>query len=185
MSEKEKAALQQWYDANNDSDLLKERIDAKDLCFYYNQTLPSNTSKKEEILEKLFGYLPDNLELLHPFQCDYGYNIKIKNNVFINHNCYFMDGAKINIGSYVFMGPNCGLYTAQHALNVEERNAGLEKALPITIGDNVWLGANVTVLPGVIIGNNSVIGAGSIVSKDIPDNVIAVGNPCKVIRENI
>ena len=104
-------------------------------------------------------------------------------NTFINHNAYLMDGAPIKIGSYCFIGPNCGMYTAAHPLLAEERNQGLEKAKPITIGNNVWIGADVTILPGVTIGDNTVIGAKSVITKDIPSNVIAVGNPCRVLRE--
>ena len=102
---------------------------------------------------------------------------------FINRNIDLIDGNGITIGNHCFIGPNCGLYTAVHATVAEERNKGLEKALPIVIGDNCWLGGNVTILPGVTIGNNTIIGAGSVVTKDIPSNVVAVGNPCRVIRE--
>ena len=94
-----------------------------------------------------------------------------------------MDGAPVTIGKHCFIGPNCGMYTANHPLNVEERNQGLELAQPITVGDNVWIGADVTILPGITIGEGSVIGAKSLVNKDIPANVIAVGNPCRVVRE--
>ncbi|MEG0367898.1 MAG: sugar O-acetyltransferase [Coprobacillus sp.] len=183
MTEKEKAALGMWYDANYDQELLQARLDAKDLCFEYNQTKPSLLDERQKILTQLFGYFPDNLEIVQPFMCDYGNNITIKEDVFINSYCYFMDCAKISIGSHVFMGPYCGLYTASHSLDVDERNKGIENALPIIIEDNVWLGANVSILQGVTIGEGSVIAAGSVVNKDIPPHVIAGGMPCRVIKK--
>ena len=117
-----------------------------------------------------------------PFHCDYGYNIEIGENFYANVNCVVLDEAKVKFGDNVFVAPNCGFYTAGHPIDAAERNKGLEYARPITVGDNVWIGAGVTVLPGVTIGDNCVIGAGSVVVKDIPANCIAVGNPCKVIK---
>lgn len=117
-----------------------------------------------------------------PFWCDYGYNIHIGRNFFANHNTIILDGGKVVFGDNVFIGPNCGFYTAGHPIDAESRNKGLEYAYPIVVGDNVWIGAGVHVMPGVTIGSNVVIVGGSIVVKDIPDNCIAVGNPCKVIR---
>lgn len=183
MTEKEKMELGMWYDANNDKELIEIRLKAQDLCFDLNQLKPSLIEERNTILEELFGTLPENLVLLSPFTCDYGKNIHLGKNVFINVNSYFMDGACIEVGDDVFIGPSCGFYTAQHPLDYKNRNAGIEKALPIKIGNNVWIGANVTVLPGVTIGNGCVIGAGSVVSKDIEDNSIAVGVPCQVIKK--
>lgn len=120
---------------------------------------------------------------MQPFHCDYGYNIEIGENFFANYNCVILDGAKVTFGDNVFIAPNCSFYTAGHPIDVLQRNQGLEYALPIKIGNNVWIGGNVTVLPGVTIGDNTVIGAGSLVNKDIPSNVVAAGNPCRVIRE--
>ncbi len=183
MNEKEKAQLGMWYDANYDKELLKERLMAKDLCFEYNQIKPSLLDERNKILSKLLPKVPNNLEIIQPFMCDYGYNIEMKDNVFVNSYCYFMDCAKITIGSHVFIGPYCGFYTASHHLDVDKRNAGIENALPIVIEDNVWFGANVSVLQGVTIKEGSIIGAGSVVTKDIPPYVIAGGTPCVVIRE--
>ena len=160
MTEAEKCKQGLWYDANFDEELVKRRTVACDLCYDFNALRPSETAKQQVILKKLIG-----------------------DHTFINHNAYLMDCADITIGKWCFFGPNLGLYTAIHPMLAKERNLGLEKALPITIGDNVWFGANVTVLPGVTIGSNTVIGAGSVVTHDIPDGVVAFGNPCKVIRE--
>lgn len=182
MSEKDKMLSGGWYDANYDENLLKERLKAQDLCHDFNQTKPSDEKKRQEILVELLGYIPKNADIASPFMVDYGYNVKLGENVFINMNNYFMDGAEITLGNNVFIGPSCGFYTASHPLDAEKRNKGLEKASPITIGDNVWLGGNITVTPGVTIGEGSVIGAGSVVTKDIPENVLAVGVPCKVIK---
>lgn len=184
MTEKEKAQQGLWYDANYDSTLLEERMYAKDLCFAYNQIIPSDQKQKSKILREILKKdLPEDLKILSPFQCDYGYSIELGDHVFINHNCYMMDCAKIKLGNHVFVGPNCGFYTASHPLHKDERNAGLENALPIIIEDSVWIGANVSVLQGVTIGEGSVIAAGSVVTKDVPPNVVAGGIPCHIIKE--
>ena len=117
-----------------------------------------------------------------PLWCDYGYNTTVGDYFFANHNCQILDGGKVTFGDHVFIAPNCTFTTAEHALDAQQRNAGLEVALPIHIGNNVWIGAGVTVLGGVTIGDNSVIGAGSVVTKDIPENMIAVGSPARVIK---
>lgn len=183
MTEREKMEAGLWYDANFDQDLLKEREEAEALYFQFNQTSPKDAKKKEELLKELLPNREENVDILPPFYTDYGYNCHIGEGTFINHNAYLMDGAPVTIGKHCFIGPNCGMYTANHPLNAEERNQGLELARPITVGDNVWIGADVTVLPGVTIGEGSVIGAKSLVNKDIPANVIAVGNPCRVVRK--
>lgn len=184
MTEKEKMLAGMIYDANYDSELLLERIKAKDLCHEYNYLIkPSETQKQNEIIKKLFAKIEGNFTVIAPFWCDYGYNIKIGKNFFANHNTLILDGAEVIFGDNVFIGPNCGFYTAGHPLDIERRNAGLEYAYPIKVGNDVWIGADVSVMPGVKIGNNVVIGAGSIVTKDITDNVIAVGNPCRVIKK--
>lgn len=183
MTEREKMEKGLWYDANNDKEILKLREDAEELCYLLNQTSPKMQEKREAVMEQLLPNRGKETTILSPFYTDYGYNCFIGNNTFINHNAYLMDGAPIKIGSYCFIGPNCGMYTATHALIAEERNQGLEKAKPIEVGNNVWIGADVTILSGVKIGENSVIGAKSVVTKDIPANVIAVGNPCTVLRK--
>ncbi len=183
MTESEKMKAQQWYDANFDEELVTQRLLAEDLCFELNNTRPKEVEKRNEILEKLLPQMEENCTVLSPFIADYGCYSKIGHDSFINHNAYLMDGGTITIGHHCFIGPSCGMYTAIHPTIAEERNQGLERALPIVIGDNCWIGANVTILPGVTIGSNTIIGAGSVVTKDIPSNVIAVGNPCKVLRQ--
>lgn len=183
MTEKEKMSKQLLYDANYDLDLLKERIYAKEMCYDFNGLRPSEMDKQKEIIKKLFGSTKENLCIVAPFWCDYGYNIHIGENFFANHNVVILDCAKVTFGDNVFIAPNCVFSTAGHPLDVEQRNKGLEYAYPITVEDNVWIGASVTVLPNVKIGSGSVIAAGSVVNRDIPKGVIAAGNPCKVIRK--
>lgn len=182
MSEKEKMLLGEIYDANYDEELMNERIKAKDLCYEYNHLKPSQINERTEIMKKLLGKTKDNFLIEQLFECDYGYNIEIGENFYSNHNLVILDANKVVFGDNVFIGPNCGFYTAGHPLDAETRNKGLEYAKPIKVGNDVWFGGNVVVLPGVKIGNNVVIGAGSVVAKDIPENSIAVGNPCKVIK---
>ncbi len=181
MNELEKMDKGLWYDANNNQELLKLRYACFDRCFALNQLKPSDSSRYD-IIKDIIGYLPDNLEALSPFNCDYGFHIHLGKNVFININNYFMDCADITIGNNVFIGPSCGFYTASHPLNYDSRNKGLEKALPITVGDNCWIGANVSIMPGVTIGSGCVIAAGSVVTKDIPDHVMVAGVPAKVVK---
>lgn len=183
MTEKEKMKKQMLYDANYDKQLIKEREYSKDLCFDFNNTRPSDTEKQQEILKKLIGKTKDSFCITSPFWCDYGYNIEFGENFYANHNLVILDGAKVTFGDNVFIAPNCGFHTAGHPIDFERRNQGLEYAYPITVGDNVWIGAGVNVLPGVKIGNNVVIGSGSVVTKNIPDDSVAVGNPCRVIRK--
>ena len=182
MSEKEKMLLGEIYDANYDEELMNERIKAKDLCYEYNHLKPSQTNERIEIMKKILGKTKDNFLIEQSFECDYGYNIEIGENFYSNHNLVILDANKVVFGDNVFIGPNCGFYTAGHPLDAETRNKGLEYAKPIRVGNDVWFGGNVVVLPGVKIGNNVVIGAGSVVAKDIPENSVAVGNPCKVIK---
>ncbi len=183
MTEREKMLLGMWYDANYDEGLLEERLQAEELYFTYNQTGPRETERKEQLLQALFPNMEKEVVILSPIYTDYGYNCRIGEATFINHGAYLMDAGKITIGSHCFIGPNCGMYTAIHAMLPEERNRGIERAKPIVLGDNVWLGGDVTILPGVTIGSNTVIGAGSVVTKDIPSGVVAAGNPCRVMRE--
>lgn len=181
MTEKEKAAKGLLYNANFDEELLEERMVCKDTCHEINQLRPSDTTK-QTMLKKLLGAYGKDSEIIAPFWCDYGYNIEIGEGVFINHNCVILDGAKVIIKDHVFIAPNCGISTAGHPLDVQRRKEGLEYAYPITIEEDVWIGAGVQILPGVTIGKGSVIAAGSIVNKDIPAGVVAAGNPCRILR---
>ena len=182
MTESEKMKLGLWYDANFDDELVQQRLIAEDLCFELNNTRPSKIKDRNAILSQLIPNLGNNCTILSPFITDYGCYCSIGHDTFINHNAYLMDGGGITIGHHCFVGPNCGMYTAIHPMIAEERNQGLEKALPIVIGDNCWIGADVTILPGVTIGSNTIIGAKSVVTKDIPDHALALGNPCRVLR---
>ena len=183
MTEREKMGQRMLYDANYDQELLAERARCKDLCFWYNQIKPSLAAEQENIIRQLFGKTGKQFCITAPFWCDYGCNIEIGENFYANHNCVILDGAKVIFGDNVFIAPNCIFSTAGHPLDADQRNQGLEYAYPITVGDNVWIGASVTVLPGVTIGSNTVIGAGSVVNRDIPGGVVAVGNPCRVLRK--
>ena len=183
MTEREKAQKGYLYDANYDPEIIEEETRCADLCYEFNQCRPSDTKKQKELLTKILGSMKENPVITAPFYCDYGFNISIGKNFYTNHNVTILDGAKVTFVDNVFIAPNCVFSTAGHAIDSEQRSRGLEIALPITVGDNVWIGTNVSVLPGVTIGNNTIIGAGSVVNKNIPEGVIAAGNPCKVIRK--
>lgn len=182
MTEREKMEQGAWYDPGADRELREARRRAADLAFAYNQTLPSDRDRQGELLRELFGHVGDRASVLSPLQVDYGYNVSLGDRSFINHGAYLMDCAPITIGNDVFIGPNLGAYTAQHPLVAEERNLGVERALPITIEDDCWLGGDVKIMPGVTIGRGCVIGAGSIVTRDVPAGHLAVGAPCRVVR---
>lgn len=163
--------------------LSEERIENKLKIHEYNLTRPDDKKKMKEMIKDILGKTGDEVVIEQPFRCDYGKNIEVGNNFFANYNCVILDVAKVTIGENVMFAPNVSIYTAGHPLHPESRNSGYEYGIPVTIGNNVWVGGNVVINPGVTIGNNVVIGSGSVVTKDIPDNVIAVGNPCRVIRE--
>lgn len=182
-SEKDKMLAGKIYDANYDQELVAARVDAKELCYDFNHARPSEEAKRQGIIRQLLGKTGNQFEITGPFYCDYGFNIEIGENFYSNHNLVILDGAKVTFGDNVFVAPDCGFYTAGHPLDADRRNKGLEYAKPITVGNNVWFGGGVKVMPGVTIGDGAVIGGGSVVTKDIPANMIAVGNPCKPIRE--
>lgn len=180
-SEKEKMISGKPYRAFGE-ELLAERQRAKEMIFDFNSLRPNQIDERNEILKRLLGKTKDKYFIEPPFRCDYGYNIEIGENFYSNYNLIILDCAPVKIGDNVLIGPNVSIYTAGHPLHYEIRNQEYEYAFPIIIGDNVWIGGNVVINPGVSIGENSVIGSGSVVTKDIPNNVIAIGNPCKVLR---
>lgn len=151
-------------------------------CFRLNALSPLCRSEREEIVREMLGSIGERFVIHSPFRCDFGTNIHIGNNFIGNFNLAILDEAEVTIGDNVFIGPNCSLCTVVHAMNAGQRNAGIMRALPITIGNDVWIAANVVVLPGVTIGCGAVIGAGSVVTKDVPAGMFAAGNPCRVIK---
>lgn len=181
-SEKEKMISGKPYKAF-DEELLKERQYVKEQIFDFNSFRPNEIAKRTEVLKKILGKTKKTFIIEPPFRCDYGYNIEIGENFYSNYNLIILDCARVKIGDNVTIGPNVSIYTAGHPLHYEIRNQEYEYAFPINIGNNVWIGGNSVINPAVTIGDNSVIGAGSIVTKDITSNVLAAGNPCKVLRE--
>ncbi|PJG84973.1 sugar O-acetyltransferase [Conservatibacter flavescens] len=166
-----------------DPELKRLRIENKERLFDYNtQIRPSETEKRAALLKKILGKAGEDPHINPPFYCDYGCNIEVGDRFFANYHCTILDNGGVKIGDDVMFAPNVSLYTVGHPLHPELRRQGVEQALPIRIGDNVWLGGNVIVLPGVTIGDNVVVAAGSIVTKDIPPNSLAMGVPCKVVR---
>ena len=182
MTEKEKMLNGELYFADKDENLFNERIKCKILCHKYNNLFPDMLDERKKLIKEIIGKVSDNFHIEQPFYCDYGYNIEIGENFYSNHNLVILDPAKVKFGDNVFIGPNCGFYTAEHPLDAETRNKGLEYAKPIIVGDNVWIGGGVHVVAGVTIGNNVVIAAGAVVTKDIPDNCVVGGVPAKKIK---
>ncbi|WP_089318799.1 sugar O-acetyltransferase [Pontibacter ummariensis] len=179
--EKEKMLSGELYDAL-DKQLSEERLQARRLLKQLNDSREDQVAARTRVLKELIPEAGEGLWIQPPFYCDYGTNIKIGEKVFFNFNCVVLDVMPVIIGSRTLFGPNVQLYTAAHPMNHKERASGLEFAKPITIGEDVWLGGSVVVCPGVTIGDRAVIGAGSVVTKDIPSDVFAAGNPCRVIR---
>lgn len=182
MTQKERMEQGLLYDANYDPQLLQERNACKELCFQINSLPPSQWPRQETLFRQLLGGTGQRFMITTPFWCDYGRNIRLGEDFYANHNLIILDGAPVSFGDHVFIGPNCTFSTAGHPLDPEQRNQGLEYAYPIRVGNNVWLGAGVTVLPGVTIGDNTVVGAGSLVNRDLPAGVVAAGSPCRVLR---
>ena len=170
------------YDAT-DGTLLDELYRAQELCQEYNNLRITDFEGRDRLLRKLFGKVGKGLCIVPSFFCDYGSNIEFGDNVFINTGCVILDEAKVTFGDDVFVAPQCGFYTAGHPLDKDLRRKKLEYSLPITIGDDVWIGGMVSVMPGVAIGSGSVIGGGAVVTRDIPEGVLAAGNPCRIIRK--
>lgn len=182
MTEKEKLQAGEIYNGN-DRELVTDRTNVKKLCMEYNSATYNDFQKKERLLSRIIALKGENTWIEPNFFCDYGYNIILGDNFYSNHNLVILDCAEVIFGDNVFIGPNCGFYTAGHPLDYKARNAGLEYAKPIKVGNNVWIGGSVCVMPGVTIGDNVVIGGGSVVTKDIPSGVVAVGNPCRPVKD--
>lgn len=181
MTEKKKMIAGEMY-APSDLQLVEDRRQARIIFGKYNHTHPDDIEKRKDLLKELFDYQSENLYIEPPFYCDYGYNIQVGQNVYMNYNCCILDVSLVKIGDNTMFGPNVQIYTATHPLEYKARNSGLEYAKPITIGNNVWVGGNATICPGVTIGNNVVIGAGSVVTKSFPDDVFIAGNPARIIK---
>lgn len=170
------------YDATH-PELIEKLTRAKDLIWEYNSLRPSDIEGRDRLLKTLLGKYGEAPFIVQPFYCDYGENIHVGDRFFANFNFTVLDEGLVTIGDDVFIGPNVGIYTACHPTDPVQRNTRVEWAEPVTIGNNVWIGGGVTILPGVTIGDNCTIGGGSVVVRDIPANSIAVGNPCRVIRK--
>lgn len=182
MTQKELMLSGQLYIAD-DKELKVNFCYAKELTRKINATTEKELEYRGKLIKQLFKSVGDNVYIEPPFRCDYGKNITIGHNFYANYDCIILDVCDVIIGNNVFFAPRVSLYSAAHPIDAEIRNSKLEYGKKIVIGDNVWLGGNVIVNPGVTIGNNVVIGSGSVVTKDIPSDVIAVGNPCKVLRK--
>ena len=181
MNQKERMLAGLPYKAWMDG-LSQERLENKKKIFAFNHLEPDKIEEKEKLLKEILGKTGKYVNIEVPFHCDYGYNIEVGENFFANYNFTVLDVGKVRIGANAQIAPNVSIYTAGHPIHPDSRNSGYEYGISITIGDNDWIGGNACIMPGVTIGNNVVIGAGSVVTKDVPDNVIAAGNPCKIIR---
>ena len=182
MNHKEKMLANLPYKAWLDG-LKEERIENSKRIYEYNNLPPERWDERSCLIKKILGKTGENIDIQAPFHCDYGYNIEVGENFFANYNLVILDVGKVKIGNNAQLAPNVSIYTAGHPIHPDSRNSGYEYGIDITIGDNVWIGGNTCIMPGVKIGKNVVIGAGSVVTKDIPDDVIAFGNPCKVVRK--
>ena len=182
-TEKEKMLGGELYDPL-DPQLEAERCRARELCKQLNDSSEADKPGRDRIIEELLGVATDAW-IQPPFFCDYGSNISLGRKVFFNFNCVVLDVARVTIGNHVLFGPAVQIYTATHPVSASERRAGLEGGSPIVISDDVWVGGGAIICPGITIGARSIIGAGSVVTRDIPEDVLAAGNPCRVIRRLI
>ncbi len=182
LTDKERPVYEQMIRGENyfPSFLVDLRTEAQCLCHRYNQLAPNAFDQRRALLEELFGEVGENVVIEANFHCDYGRNIRMGRNCFMNYDCVILDCAPVTFGEHVLCGPGCHFYTACHPMDAARRMTDEEYARPITVGNNVWFGGHVTVLPGVTIGDNCIIGAGSVVTKDLPPNTVACGNPARV-----
>ena len=182
MNQKERMLANLPYKAWLDG-LSEERLENKKRIYEYNNLPPEEYERQTQLIKEILGKTGQFVHIEAPFHCDYGYNIEVGENFFANYNFVVLDIGKVRIGANTQIAPNVAIYTAGHPIHPEARNSGYEYGIDVTIGDNVWIGGNACIMPGVHIGDNVVIGGGSVVTKDIPSNVIAVGNPCHIVRE--
>ncbi len=182
MNQKERMLANLPYKAWLDG-LSEERLENKKRIYEYNNLPPEEYERQTQLIKEILGKTGQFVHIEAPFHCDYGYNIEVGENFFANYNFVVLDIGKVRIGANAQIAPNVAIYTAGHPIHPEARNSGYEYGIDVTIGDNVWIGGNACIMPGVHIGDNVVIGGGSVVTKDIPSNVIAVGNPCHIVRE--
>ena len=181
MTEKEKMVSGLLYDAS-DEELVRDRVKARLLFEEFNKTSATESEKRQEIYKKLFGSIGKNLYIEPSFKCDYGYNIELGDNVYINFDCVILDCGKVKIGDGCLIAPQVGIYAATHPVDLNQRLSGLENAEGITIGNNCWIGGHSTILPGTKLGNNVVVASGSVVRGSFPDNVVIGGVPAKIIK---
>lgn len=181
MTEQEK--MEAGYLYRPTPEMVKHRFGIQDAMAEYNRLLPSQVEERAAFLKRILGKVGKGCNILPPFRCDYGFHIEIGDNFFANYNFVVLDGNHVRIGDNVWIAPNVGIYAAGHPFDVEERIGGLEYAFPVTIGDNVWIGGGVQIIGGVTIGANSIVAAGSVVIRDVPEGTLVAGNPCRVIRK--
>ncbi|MEB1810217.1 MAG: sugar O-acetyltransferase [Bacillaceae bacterium] len=181
-TEKEKMINGELYNSA-DSELVKERMNARRLTRLFNQSLETDDNERMALLEELFGSTGENVYIEPSFRCDYGYNIHVGENFFANFDCVFLDVCEIRIGDNCMIAPGVHIYTATHPLNATERISGAEYGRRVAIGDNVWIGGGAIINPGVTIGNNAVIASGAVVTKDVPDQVVVGGNPARILKK--
>ncbi len=180
-TEKEKMLAGEFYTAN-DPELIAALIRAEDLLAQFNTSRADAETQRRTLLAELFQGFGEAAVVKPVFRCDYGFNISVGDRTFVNYDCIFLDCNLITIGDDVQIAPGVHIYTATHPVDAQTRKSGLEYALPVSIGDGVWLGGGSIICPGVTIAENTVVGAGSVVTRDLPANVVAVGNPCRVVR---
>ncbi|MEC5423493.1 sugar O-acetyltransferase [Virgibacillus sp. C22-A2] len=181
-TEKEKMIRGELYNPA-DKGLSNDRIRARSLVRSFNETSEAEEEKRTSLVKEMLGSTGEKIYIESAFRCDYGYNIHVGENFYANFDCTILDGGRVTIGDNCMIAPGVHIYTSTHPLHAEERITGIESTKPVIIGDNVWIGGRAVINPGLTVGNNVVIGSGSVVTKDVPDNVVVGGNPAKVIKK--
>lgn len=179
MTEREKLIAGELY-RSDDPELIEERRNCRQVLHEYNHI--QSRSGRQKLIRALFGGVGNKIDIVPPFYCDYGYSIYVGENFYCNTGTVFLDGAPITIGDNVFIGPRVQIYTATHPLDADTRNSGLEQSIPIVIGNNVWIGGGAIICPGVTIDDNAIIGAGAVVTKDVPTFAVMGGNPAEILK---